>query len=293
VEEWHRQQAKPRRKAPAPKRSGLLLVTVARTEPDLTDAGRRFGWNDSFERWSDKTTKAMSTYLQDQFDEVLPVLRAGRPRYRYVSRTHEWHDPTFDERERWLKRALKELSQLQSVLGVSRDVAKALTAPVRFEELHASGLVGKKVVNDHARVMRAPRTSKQLSDAIGSAKELTEATLRAALDRFEGGLYKDSDELPVLMKKWRKAVGEHAPPDPKGAGVLDSAQAALANLVTFLAEWRNKYGSGHGRAHYPPGLAVRHARLAADAAETCVRFIVTTMDDLELLPPPSRTASRR
>jgi hypothetical protein len=146
-------------------------------------------------------------------------------------------------------------------------------------------LVGKKVVNDHAIVLRAPRTPKQLSDAIGSAKELTEATLRAALDRLGSGLYRDGDELPLLMKKWRKEIGTHAPPDPKGAGVLDNAQAALANLVTFLAQWRNKYGSGHGRADYPPGLAARHARLAADAAETCIRFIVTTMDDLQLLPP--------
>lgn len=95
----------------------------------------------------------------------------------------------------------------------------------------------------------------------------------------------DGDELPLLMKKWRKEIGTHAPPDPKGAGVLDNAQAALANLVTFLAQWRNKYGSGHGRAEYPPGLAARHARLAVDAAETCIRFIVTTMDDLQLLPP--------
>jgi Abortive infection C-terminus len=84
---------------------------------------------------------------------------------------------------------------------------------------------------------------------------------------------------------WRKAIGHLAPPDPQGAATLDKAQAALANLVTFLAEWRNSYGSGHGRRSYPPGLTTRHARLAADAAETCVRFIVTTMDDMQLLPP--------
>ena len=105
-----------------------------------------------------------------------------------------------------------------------------------------------------------------------------------ALDRL-GESYGGGDDLPGLMKKWRKAIGQVAPPDPQGEATLDKAQAALANLVTFLAEWRNAYGRGHGRPQYPPGLTARHARLAADAAETCVRFIVTTMDDLQLLPP--------
>ncbi len=87
------------------------------------------------------------------------------------------------------------------------------------------------------------------------------------------------------MKKWRKRVDVIAPPDPAARGTLDSAQAALGSVVTFLAAWRNAYGSGHGRSRYPPGLKPRHARLAVDGAETAIRFIVTTMDDLALLPP--------
>jgi hypothetical protein len=87
------------------------------------------------------------------------------------------------------------------------------------------------------------------------------------------------------MKKWRTAVGRLATPDSHGEVALDKALAALASQVTFVAEWRNTYGRGHGRPKYPPGLKPRHARLATDAAETCVRFIATTMDDLQLLPP--------
>jgi hypothetical protein len=167
---------------------------------------------------------------------------------------------------------------------VRRGVATTAPAPARFEELHASGLVGEKVIDDHAREMLSPHTPKQLYNAIGSAKELTEATLRAALDRL-GESHRQRDDLPILMKKWRRAIGTLAPPGSEGEATLDKAQAALANLVVFLAEWRNTYGRGHGRPQYPPGLSARHARLAADAAETSVRFIVTTMDDLQLLPP--------
>jgi Abortive infection C-terminus len=237
-------------------------------------------WAKNVRRWFSGARQSMVAYLQEQLGEVMPVLALGLPPDTGKPRHGIW----LDNGVPWLRKALEELQELQAVLGVKRDVAKAGPAPARFEELHASGLVSEKVINDHAKEMLSRRTAKQLHDAIGSAKELTEATLRAALDRLDVS-WGPSDGLGVLMKKWRKAVGELAPPDPEGAATLDRAQAALANLVTFLAEWRNAYGRGHGRAQYPPGLARRHARLAADAAETCVRFIVTTMDDLELLPP--------
>jgi hypothetical protein len=148
---------------------------------------------------------------------------------------------------------LEELKALQSVLGVRRGVSAAAPAPARFEELHASGLVSEKVIRDRAKEMRASRTVGQRSKAIGSAKELTEATLRGALDRL-GEPYGPRDDLRVLMRKWRGAVSQLAPPDPEGQEILDKAQAALASLVTFLAEWRNAYGERHGRPQYPPGL---------------------------------------
>lgn len=236
-------------------------------------------WVKDVRRWFGTAGPTMGRYLQEQHD-ILPVIANGLPPDTGKPR----HRIGLENGEPWLRKALEELRALQVVLGVRRGVATAAPAPARFEELHASGLVAEKVINDHAKEMRSPRTPRQLHNAIGSAKELTEATLRAALDRLEES-YGRSDDLPSLMKRWRKAVGRLAPPDPEGEAMLDKAQAALANLVTFLAEWRNAYGRGHGRPQYPPGLTTRHARLATDAAETCVRFIVTTMDDLERLPP--------
>jgi hypothetical protein len=150
--------------------------------------------------------------------------------------------------------------------------------------LLVSGLVHRQVIEDHARDMRAPKTPKQLADAIGAAKELTEATLRAAIDHA-GESCKPRDDLGVLMRTWRDAMSRKAAPDSQGEEALSKVQAGLGSLITFLAEWRNPYGDGHGRTRYPLGLRNRHARLAADAAETAIRFIVTTMDDLQMLPP--------
>jgi abortive infection Abi-like protein len=261
-------------------RNRTATVTAARRHESLMAFAIESGWEKHVRRWFSAARQGLRRYLQEQLEDVMPVLALGLP----PDDGKPQHRIGLDNGEPWLRKAVEELQEVQAALGVRRGVSKAAPAPARFEELHASGLVAEKVIDDHAKDMVSPHTPKQLYNAIGSAKELTEATLRAALDRL-GESYGRGGDLPVLMKKWRRAVGTLAPPDPQGEPMLDRAQAALASLVTFLAEWRNTYGRGHGRPQYPPGLRARHARLAADAAETCVRFIITTMDDFQLLPP--------
>jgi hypothetical protein len=76
---------------------------------------------------------------------------------------------------------------------------------------------------------------------------------------------------------------KQAAPDPDGIETSDKFQAHLGGLLQDLDEWRNLYGTGHGRRKLPSGLASRHGRLAIDAAEAYVRFLVTTLDDIGLL----------
>lgn len=236
-------------------------------------------WTDEVERWHVTVIRSAHRHLAEAAPTVLPTVTTpwppdtGKPRH---ARRIEWVEP-------WLRDSISELGELRTKLGVRRGVAAA-PAPNRFAELEASGLVDSQVIAGHARDMTNPRTPKQLADAIGAAKELSEAALRGALDRL-GEPWRDTDDVSGLMRKWRQRVEQHAAPDPAGRGSLDNAQAALGNLLRFLAEWRNAYGGGHGRPTYPPGLSQRHARLAVDAAETIVRFVATTMDDLAMLPP--------
>jgi hypothetical protein len=75
-------------------------------------------------------------------------------------------------------------------------------------------VIDERVIKDMAKAMRSPHTPKQLGDAIGAAKEIVEAALRGALGRL-GEPWTAKDDLPKLMKKWRDAVGELAPPVEK------------------------------------------------------------------------------
>jgi hypothetical protein len=237
-------------------------------------------WTEEVERWRRNVFRSVHRHLADGAPSALPVTTAAWP----PNTGKPWHARTIEWVEPWLRESLEELLGLRDALGVRRGVAAESPPSAQFGELEASGLVDSSVIDGHATDMRNLRTPKQLADAIGAAKELTEATLRGALDRL-GEPWNRGDNLPGLMKKWRRRVDGVAPPDDIGREMLSRAQGELGNLVTFLAAWRNAYGRGHGRPNYPPGLKPRHARLAVDAAETAVRFIVTTMDDLELLPP--------
>lgn len=259
-----------RRRTTVPPGSRIgLLAFVARSD-----------WCRKVERWRLNVIASAERHLADKAEAVLPNLTAAWPPDTGKRR----HERRIESVEPWLREVLSELSNLREVLGVSRNVAAVATPAGRFDELRASGLVDVAVIDGVVKDVVNPRTPKQLADSIGAAKELTEATLRSALDRSDA-VWSAKDGLPQLMKKWRDVVNATAPPDTAGKETLDRLQAALANVVTFLGEWRNEYGRGHGRAKYPPGLRARHARLAADSAETAVRFIVMTMDDLSRLPP--------
>lgn len=236
-------------------------------------------WVDDVRRWRRNVINGLGPYLGEQaevlFDEVLRVQLppdTGKPR----------HHLGLNNLEPWLAGDVAGLKQLQAAIGVGRNVAAAAApAPPQFAELRASGLVEPAVVDDWAREMLGPRTPKQLGDAIGAAKELVEATLRAALDQLQVE-WKTKQDMPTLMGAWCRAVAAHTAPDGNGE---ETARHLLRALARFEAEWRNSYGRGHGRKNYPTGLRLRHARLAADNAEAAIRFIVTTMDDAQLLPP--------
>jgi hypothetical protein len=253
-----------------------LKPTAAQTAKVLLAEHYLAQWERQVERWRGSLIETTQRALADQVEDRLPTIFRDWP--SLYGRPTEDHSPSV---ESWLRQMLVDLRQLRALLGVRRNVVAV--APGRFDELRASGLVDSNMIDGWANDITALRTPKQLSDAVGTAKEAVEATLRAALDRLRIS-WGPTDDLQQLMKKWRSATLGNTL-DPIGARQLDLAQAQLGGLLAFISQWRNAYGRGHGRARYAPGLRAHHARLVVDAAETIARYVVLTMDDMGQLPP--------
>lgn len=114
--------------------------------------------------------------------------------------------------------------------------------------------------------------------AIGAAKEVIEATAKHILIEA-GEAVGDAEKMPGLIARSQDALGVHARAIDTSKRGADSIRAILKSLSTValgVNELRRDYGSGHGRATRSRGLNSRHARLAAQASDAWVRFMLDT-----------------
>lgn len=114
--------------------------------------------------------------------------------------------------------------------------------------------------------------------AIGTAKELVETCCKTILTE-RGITIPKSADLPQLVKLTSKEL-QLTPDDiPGEAKAADTIKRLLSNLATItqaIAELRNQYGTGHGKASKAKGLTSRHAKLAVGSASTLAIFLSET-----------------
>ena len=109
--------------------------------------------------------------------------------------------------------------------------------------------------------------------AVGSAKELLETTLKAVLGE---GNYDPGDDIPALLKKARSKLGldpKDVDPTLVGAETIRRTLSNLGQVVVGVAEIRNVHGTGHGRVNSRE-LEVAHARLVVNAAITLATYLL-------------------
>jgi hypothetical protein len=114
--------------------------------------------------------------------------------------------------------------------------------------------------------------------AIGTAKELIETSCKTILS--DRGIAVDKNwDLPQLVKttaKELKLTPEDIPDDAKSVETIRRILGNLASVAHGLAELRNQFGTGHGKAADAKGLTERHAKLAVGAASTLSVFLFET-----------------
>jgi hypothetical protein len=112
--------------------------------------------------------------------------------------------------------------------------------------------------------------------AIGSSKELVEATCKAIL--VDAGIAipaaANLPQLVSLVAQHLDLLPANVPDSTQGAASIKRVLGSLANIVQGIAELRNLYGTGHGKAPGHATLTTRHARLCAGAASTLSTFLM-------------------
>ena len=143
--------------------------------------------------------------------------------------------------------------------------------------------------------MHAARIRKGLhgdpAQAIGSAKELLETTLKAILGLHGTGPETKLD-IPELVKKVNVKLGLDAASvdaSQPGAGPRRKVLGSLAHIVNSTSELRNAgLGTGHGISQGPV-LDLPTARMVVSAAVTVAAFYVEAYAALEQRPRPRAT----
>src|SRR5262245_54635759 len=70
-------------------------------------------WARNLRRWFEDTRETMSTYLQGQLEDVLPIIEFGLPRTTGEPR----YATSVDRNEPWLRKALEELKDFQVAIS--------------------------------------------------------------------------------------------------------------------------------------------------------------------------------
>lgn len=119
--------------------------------------------------------------------------------------------------------------------------------------------------------------------SIGAAKEAIEATAKHVLLQA-GETLGVAEKMPALIARSQDALGVHAKSvdgSKQAADAIKTVLGSLAQVALGVSELRRDYGSGHGRPKRAAGLSGRHARLAAQAADAWVRFMLDTAEARE------------
>lgn len=166
----------------------------------------------------------------------------------------------------------------------SRLIADGARRHLEQAKAVAEKLTGQYVVHQIRRLEDAVDKDPEL--AIGTAKEFLETLCKTILTELRIPFEKDED-LPALVKLTVKSL-KVIPDGLEASGPTKKTITILLNNLSsighYLAELRNAYGTGHGKAVQHVGLEKRHAKLVVGAAATLAVFLFDSHSSESLKP---------
>jgi hypothetical protein len=138
-----------------------------------------------------------------------------------------------------------------------------------------AGYIAQQVTRLQAAVHNDPEL------AIGTAKEFVETVCTTILAERSVTCDPGLDLLRLVRRAMEELdlVPDRVDDAAKAAGTIKALLGNLATVAQRMAELRNPYGTGHGKAAGARGLQPRHARLAVGAATSLAVFLFETYQE--------------
>jgi len=252
------------------------VVGPYQSGPDLVAFFNEFGWNDTYPRSGGFPSRWM--YCEDKLREVNGTDRLHRiietvldPR-RYID-SQQVLDVS--DAVAYLNKYLKyDGYEVRAVPGGFRVYQGGEVIVELHAELHEVDQASRQFMEEQIQKCKRKLDGDDFDGAITNARSLVEAVLVEIERRFDSTAPTYDGNLPKLYKR----VQRHMNLDPGNGSVdhvLKPILTGLAGIVAGVASTRNQMSDAHVRSYTP---ARRHARLAVNAANTLVDFILESYE---------------
>ena len=195
---------------------------------------------------------------------------------------YEAHYPTEYDHAQDFSSSARFDSEKQVIYLKCKDIStreKSLQAPLDNSVTYLKLVFNSEYVSNQIGLLMEMCT-KSPADAIGKSKDLIESCCKTILER-QGEAWSSDDSVTQLAKRTAKVLAIDANEIDGSVEVGKLAKQVLGGLrgiASGVAEFRNKFGTGHGKEASFQELPIRHAKLIVGATITLVEYYWETYE---------------
>lgn len=218
--------------------------------------------------------KSLLAFTEDADNAEVAKLLFALLEYYEIYYQEEYETP--DEGELGYSTYDAERARLYSKCRQFRDRELSISSNIDNQVAYIKTKFSSAYMQDQIDLLMEMRT-RNPTEAIGKAKELVESCCKTILE--ESGLPVDPNwDVAKLSKETAKCLRvdiDSAKTDDK---IVKQILGSLQGIASGLAEFRNAFGSGHGKSDSFVPLPARHAKLAVGSAVTLVEYYWETFE---------------
>ncbi len=219
-------------------------------------------------------TKSLLAFVEDAENEEVAKLLFALLEYYEIYYQKEYETP--DEAELGYSAYDAERARLYSKCREFRDRELSISSNIDNQVAYIKTKFSSAYMQDQIDLLMEMRT-RNPTEAIGKAKELVESCCKTILE--ESCLPVDPNwDVAKLSKETAKCLRVDVDSAKTDDKIVKQILGSLQGIASGLAEFRNAFGSGHGKSDSFVPLPARHAKLAVGCAVTLVEYYWETFE---------------